>query len=343
MKPRVRIVGSLNIDYTTITNRFPGPGETVVGNSLSISAGGKGANQAVACGRAAHVDPYRQNVNVDFISSVGADDSRLGTLIKPVLAEAKIDGDEIIEVDGSQTGTATIIVDAGHGGENRIVIVPGANHDGMKNKDTVLERAFRDPLPDIMVLQGEIPPDTTFALLDAVPQHAKQARRPIQVVFNPAPVFAGGIPTNFLQQVGHLIVNETEMAQLVNDAGEKYAAAASEEEKRTALLQATQVIHGWSIPTVIITRGAQGIFGSTQEKSFTLPAAPVVPEVVDTTAAGDTFVGYYAVELARGLLGDAADAGNVEQACSRAISASARCVAKAGGMASIPWGYEVET
>jgi ribokinase len=342
MLPHIRIIGSLNIDYTTTTPRFPGPGETITAESLSINAGGKGANQAVACGRASYTSKTEHDVQVEMVGAVGSNDPQYKALLKPILEKTGIDCTGVQEVEGSQTGTATIIVDKASGGENRIFVVPGANHDGMQDLDEVLERALKEPLPEVFVLQGEIPRNTTLALLQAIPEAAKTTGKIVKIVFNPAPVYREGIPTDCLKGVTHLIVNETEMGQLAVEAGKRYDAAETEEEKRDALNIAASIFHRMLVRNVVVTRGAEGLFCSTPDGSFHLDAVKVT-KVADTTAAGDTFVGYYAAELARQRESSKTLAmkETLREACRQATIAAAKCVARQGAIESIPWGYEI--
>jgi ribokinase len=342
MQPHIRVIGSLNIDYTTTTQDFPGPGETVTAKALSINAGGKGANQAVACGRASHTSQTDHDVQVEMVGAVGAQDPQYTALLRPVLERTAVDCCGIREIEGSQTGTATIIVDEAHGGENRILVVSGANHQGMKDVEEVLQRSLKAPMPEVFVLQGEIPQETTFALLRAIPEAAEKAGKMVEIIFNPAPVYRDGIPFDCLACVTHLIVNETEMGQLAIDAGIRYAAADTEEQKRAALSVAAGTFHQWHVRTIVVTRGAEGVFCSTPQGSFHLEAARVT-KVTDTTAAGDTFVGYYAVELARQKGGSQETVmfENLKEACRRATRAAAKCVTRKGAIESIPWGYEI--
>lgn len=342
MAPCIRVIGSLNIDYTTTTSRFPGPGETLTANSLAISPGGKGANQAVACGRASFTSKEHHDVQVEMVGAVGANDPQYSALVKPVLEETGIVSSGIREVKDAQTGTATIIVDEGSGGENRILVVPGANYDGMKDPKEVLKRALREPMPDVFVLQGEIPQETTFAILKAIPEAAKEAQKTVEVVFNPAPVYPDGIPEDCMKCVTHLIINETEMGQLATEAGDKYAAAETEGEKKAGLNAAATDFHERSVRNVVVTRGAEGLFCSTPGSSFHLAAAKV-NKVMDTTAAGDTFVGYYAVEIARQKHSSKGMATKeiLNEACRQATLAAAKCVERKGAIESIPWAYEI--
>jgi ribokinase len=342
MQPHIRVIGSLNIDYTTTTQLFPGPGETVTAKALAINAGGKGANQAVACGRASYTSKTDHDVQVEMVGAVGAKDPQYTALLKPVLEETGIACRGIREIEGSQTGTATIIVDEASGGENRILVVPGANHEGMKDMEDVLQRSLKEPVPEVFVLQGEIPKETTFALLKAIPEAARKAGKTVEVIFNPAPVYREGIPVDCLACVTHLIVNETEMGQLAVDAGSRYAAADTEEEKRAALSVAAGIFHQRHVRNLVVTRGADGVFCSTRDGSFHLEAVKVT-KVTDTTAAGDTFVGYYAVQLARQKREskEMATKEILEKACRWATWAAAKCVIREGAIESIPWGYEI--
>ena len=342
MQPHIRVIGSLNIDYTTTTLVFPGPGETVTAKALSINAGGKGANQAVACGRASYTSQTDHDVQVEMVGAVGVQDPQYTALLKPVLERTGIDCRGIREMEGTQMGTATIIVDEASGGENRILVVPGANHEGMNDVEEVLQRSLKEPMPEVFVLQGEIPQETTFALLKAIPEAAKKAGKMVEVIFNPAPVYRNGIPVDCLVCVTHLIVNETEMGQLAVDAGRRYASADTEEQKRAALSVAAGIFHQWHVRTIVITRGADGVFCSTPQGSFHLEAVKV-PKITDTTAAGDTFVGYYAVELARQKEEgkEMATQETLKGACRRATRAAAKCVTRKGAIESIPWGYEI--
>jgi ribokinase len=343
MQPHIRVIGSLNIDYTTTTQHFPGPGETVTAKGLSVNAGGKGANQAVACGRASYTSQTEHDVQVEMVGAVGAHDPQYTALLKPVLERTGIDCCGIREMEGCQTGTATIIVDEASGGENRILVVPGANHEGMKDVEEALQRSLKEPMPEVFVLQGEIPQETTFALLKAIPEAAEKAGKMVEVIFNPAPVYHDGIPVDCLACVTHLIVNETEMGQLAVDAGSRYAAADTEDQKRAALSVAAGVFHQRHVRTIVVTRGADGVFCSTPQGSFHLEAVKVA-KVTDTTAAGDTFVGYYAVEFARQKRAskEMATLETLKEACRRATQAAAKCVTKEGAIESIPWGYEID-
>jgi ribokinase len=357
-KPLIRIVGSINIDFTTVTPRFPAPGETLIATSLSVNAGGKGANQAVGCGRASFASPGKQDVRVEMIGAVGKGDPYYKTLIEPTLKDAGVSCDGIAETEG-QTGTATIIVDDGSDGENRILFVPGANYDGMQQKQEIIDRTFASPQPEVIVMQGEIPQETVFAILDY--SKSNSSAHNTQVVFNPAPVFDRGIPMKHLSQVDVLIMNETELVQVVKgiEAQEPqpgraayWARSLSEglHLDRQNLDEISKLFHEAKVDTIIVTLGARGVYYSGEwSESGLVPGIKVQP-VVDTTAAGDTFVGHFVTAFARwtgassgAIPHDSAKKSlpfSIEEAIKVANAAAAKCVQRRGATQSIPWGYE---
>ena len=351
-QPLIRVVGSINVDFTTVTPRFPIPGETLIATSLSVNAGGKGANQAVACGRASFASQDKQDVRVEMIGAVGKGDPYYKTLVEPTLKDAGVSCDGITETE-SQTGTATIIVDDGSDGENRILIVPGANHDGMRRTEDIVDRAFASPQPEVIVMQGEIPKETVVSILDHSKSNSRA--RKTKIVFNPAPVFEGGIPRSQLSQVDVLIMNETELVQVLKGIPGKAAdwaesLAGGFTLDRQTLDQIAKLFHEAKVFTAIVTLGARGVFYSRHGSGSGLVAGIKVQQVVDTTAAGDTFVGHFVTAFARWMGGssgaalpDTADIPRpfpIEEAIKTANAAAAKCVQRRGAMQSIPWGYE---
>ena len=341
MPPRIQVIGSLNIDFTTVTPKFPEPGETLTATSLTVNAGGKGANQAVACGRASFRSENVHDVEVEMIGAVGANDPHYTSLLKPTLEKSGVDCAGVAEIEGSQTGTATIIVDAGSGGENRILVVPGANHDGMGNASEILQRALsKGKTPDVVVMQGEIPKKTVFELIAQL--HARTA-----IIFNPAPVFEDGIPRELLGKIKVIIVNETEIMNVMLTSSLNMGNLIPEFMKNSGLVSPildkfADNLHMGGLEIVVITLGSRGAFYSTGYGKGRHVQPSNVEEVVDTTAAGDTFVGYFSVSLARHLrwTGGNLDGFDAGSAINRANEQSAKCVQRAGAMQSIPWGYE---
>ena len=190
------LVGSLNMDLVSRTSRVPEAGETLISQSFDTGCGGKGANQAVACARLSRSQDNLSNrsVKVKMIGAVG-NDSFGGDLLKS-LQENGVDANGVLVRKAEKSGVAVIIVED-QSGENRILISPGANFS-LKPADFVELPA---PLPDMIVLQLEIPLDTTLQVLKIAQKHE------IEVLLNPAP--AQELPNEAYQAITQLIVNES--------------------------------------------------------------------------------------------------------------------------------------
>ncbi|CAI7661955.1 unnamed protein product [Penicillium palitans] len=335
-KPQITIIGSLNIDFVTATPRCPGPGETLTATSLTVSAGGKGGNQAVACGRSSFTSQTTQDVSVNMIGAVGAEDPYYATLLQPALEKSGVDTKSIEQSTVAQTGSASIIVEEAIGGENRILVVPGANHAGLLSDVGNILAALKSypSTPDIIVLQG---------LLEYFNDGSAGDRA--KVVFNPAPVFPEGIPLSALRGTAVLIMNETEVVQMARSIeGLPIGDVVEGDELRPEEL-APRFHERADVEIVLITLGAKGVYFSTKSGRSGIVAGVKVAKVVDTTAAGDTFVGYFATAVARFLAtGQSIGAFDeeIEGAVSKANSAAAMCVQTRGAMQSIPFAYDME-
>ncbi|KAK2794583.1 hypothetical protein FQN52_008164 [Onygenales sp. PD_12] len=371
MPTSIRIIGSLNVDMVTVTPRFPGPGETITATSFTTSAGGKGANQAVACGRLSRPKPSPSTANapidpsalqIEILGAVGQLDAHFPTLLQPLLHISGVRADRIRQIPDEHTGVAVITVDSSAGGENRILFSPGANYSGMRCTEEVLGMSLAVPMPDVLVLQAEIPVETVVGILRGVRgwEEKEGAKGGVEVVFNPAPAPEGGLPADVYKAVDHLIMNETEceiMApkELERVAGEESAATSVARRDKIA-----RYFHSLGVRHVLVTLGAKGVWysasdvsGVEAERCTGEVPADKVEKVVDTTAAGDTFVGGYSVQIARWRdKRRAAGRGEMEitvderkafmdQAVRWATRASARCVEREGAMASIPWEDEI--
>lgn len=380
MAPLVRVIGSLNVDMVSVTPRFPDAGETITASSYFMSAGGKGANQAVASGRASRsqATPGKSAMNVEMVGAVGGLDGHFDALLKPTLEKSGVDTSRVQIVAKGYTGVAVIIVDSGAGGENRILFSPGANYEGMQAKQAdVLGLGLTPPMPDVIVMQGEIPVDTTIGIMREMSafkaRNRAAGKRGIEagpdVVFNPAPAPPGGLPEDVYAAVDHFIMNETE-ADLMTPPGDQLRRTVPDADGLEKNEKVARYFHLLGVSYVIITLGSQGSWysatdagtcpesgnGSNRRFTNTIPADKV-SQVLDTTAAGDTFVGAYAVEVAqwresRRAAGQAAqdvtDAEKpiryqkiTEQAMKQATRAAARCVERQGAMDSIPWRDEL--
>lgn len=272
----VLVVGSINIDAGVRVERFPEPGETVFGRSMGQSLGGKGANQALAAAR--------HGARVRFIGAVGRDDH--GDRAMGILSAAGVDIGGISVLPDKPTGTAAIAV--GPTGENTIIVASGANAEIV-----VTAQILGLSSGDVVLAQGEVPP----AAIGAAAHAASPAGA--RFVLNLAPVVA--LPSEVLAIADPLVVNEHEAAEL--------GIATIDGDWATAASDAVGVL----ARSVVITLGAAGAVYADADGSGHIAAVPTT--VVDTTGAGDAFVGALAAVLAGGLsLADAVNTGVIEAA-----------------------------
>jgi len=310
--PQIVVIGSLNTDLITRTTRIPAAGETLISQS-----GGKGANQAVACARLSRKSKSVQsgNVAVRMVGAVGSD--TFGHDLVSDLNGNGIDTTGVTARDEERSGVAVIIVDE-QTGENRILMSPNANYS-LRPSDF---QRLSTPLPDLIVLQLEIPLDTTLQILKVAKEKG------VEVLLNPAP--AQNLPKEAWEAVTHLIVNESEASVITNIMEDKPSWLKWGEH--------TERIVALGVRHVTITLGAEGVvYMDTRLRKFWLYRANQV-KVVDTTAAGDTFVGAYAVAIIR----QKGHKGNVAAAVKWANVAAAKTVERKGAQAAIPWLDEVE-
>lgn len=288
------VIGSLNMDLVMRTPRIPNAGETLSGHGFATLPGGKGANQAVACARLGG--------QVAMIGRVGVD--AFGRALRDALAADGIAVERVEDTAEAATGVAMILVE--DIGENRIVLAPGANGrllgDDIERSRALIEGAA------LLVLQLEVPLDTVCAAIAI----ARQAGVP--VLLNPAP--ASALPDALYSSIDLLVPNETEATLLT---GITVRDPASAEEAARSLLAR-------GVRSVLITLGAQGVLIADADGCRQLSARVV--QAVDSTAAGDTFVGGLAVGLTEGL--------SLDKAAALGQAASAICVTRAGAQPSIP-------
>lgn len=316
-KPTITVIGSLNTDLITRTTRIPSAGETLLSQSFDTGSGGKGANQAVACARLSrNKDSPSSEVSVRMIGAVG--DDTFGQDLLSGLQNNGIYTYGIAVKKGEKSGVAVIIVEE-ETGENRILMSPNANFSLRPEQFTNLPA----PVPDLIVLQLEIPLDTTLQILKVAKEKG------VEVLLNPAP--AQELPRGAWEAVTHLIVNESEAAIITNttDPHVSWREWGEHIERIVAL----------GVPHVTITLGREGVvyLDTRLRKRWEFPAKKV--NVVDTTAAGDTFVGAYAV----GLMKQKGGEGNVPRVIKWANDAAAKTVERRGAQGAIPWVDEVES
>ncbi len=266
-RPRIAVVGSANIDLTTFTDRFPKPGETIFGQKFDLGFGGKGANQAVAaryCG-----------ADVFMVARVGND------LFGPVTIEnfkkMGIDAAQVKQVEGLSSGVAPIFVEPN--GQNRILVVKGAN-DAMKPAD-VDTAAETLRTCDCIILQFEIPLETVYYTVAFARKHK------IRCIVNPAP--AQAVDLSALAGLDYFVPNESE-AETITGVGVKNV----EDARRCA-----EKLMAGGIQRIIVTLGANGSLLAGKGVSEHVP--PFSVKSIDSTGAGDAFIGSFAVFLAEGL------------------------------------------
>lgn len=289
MPGHIVVVGSINMDLVVRSPRIPQPGETILGHDFRTFPGGKGANQAVAAARAGG--------QVKMIGRVGADafgDSLLATLQKD-----GIDTRWVLPTSGIASGVALITVNAE--GQNNIVVVPGANGQLTPEDVRAAGSAFEGAA--VVVLQLEIP-------LETVVEAVEQARLyHAQVILNPAP--ARPLPADLINRVDYLIPNESELALLTG---------------LETIETGANRLKSMGVQGLIVTLGSRGAL--VLDRGEWVRLLPHSVSVVDTTAAGDAFVGGLAAALTEGK--------PTLEAVAWGNAAGALAVTQAGAQPSLP-------
>lgn len=386
--PTITVLGSLNIDLVSYVSHHPLPGETMTSNRFSVSPGGKGANQAVACaklsrprssasnttGTGTGTDRHaasQETAHVRMVGAVGdasAGDG-YGDLLVTNLRSQGVDTSGVVRPAGQKTGIAIIVVDEPTG-QNRIILSPEANHflqpghfDDISSSSpsspssssssivVSLSKELSTPRPDLLIMQLEIPVPTVLRALRAARDGG------VPVLLNPAP--AVPLPAEAYVGLAHLVVNETEAAILGG-------ASEADLETEAGLEAVARKFLARGVRNVVVTLGGRGVYymsssssssgsgsgsdvgdsggkGSGEEvvvvKKGLVPAEKA--KVVDTTAAGDTFVGVYALEAVLAAASSSGATFDVEAAVRKANRASAKTVERRGAQDSIPWRDEL--
>ena len=292
--PPIVVLGSLNLDLVLRIARMPDAGETLASDDSATFCGGKGANQAVACAR--------MGANVSMIGRIGDDPA--GLALRAALVEEGVIVDGIGAISGTASGTAVILLTPD--GQNRILIAAGAN--ALLVPGDIRDYASTIGSTNLLVCQLETPLETVEAAA------ALAAARGIPVLLNPAP--ARALPDALLGHVTYLVPNETEAAMLT---GIDVRDAASAE-------RAAQILLAHGVRVVVITLGAAGVLIAEKGNVRTMAALPTT--VVDTTAAGDSFIGGFATGIAEGL--------SVDDAARLGLRVARVCVSRPGAQASLP-------
>ena len=300
-KPRILVIGSINMDVVLRAEKFPAPGETVVGTDLSLIPGGKGANQAVALSRL--------GASASLLGCVGKDP--WGEELIEKLEENGVDTVNVTADESLPTGNATIIVDSE--GENRIVLIAGAN-DALRPGlvDAALDA---ESSCDAILLQLEIPLRTVYHAIST------GAARGIPVILDAGPPRA--VPLEKLRGVTVLSPNESETEALTGIRPGDLDSAG----KAAALLEESTGAN-----EVVLKLGERGALFKDNGRYELVEAHQV--EVVDTTAAGDSFTAALALEHSRGA--------GIAKAVRRALAAGALAVTRLGAQPSLPTAEEVD-
>ncbi len=301
MPGKVVVIGSMNMDFFVHVDRLPQPGETLLGSSFEMLPGGKGANQAYAVAQLGGT--------ATMIGCVGQDlfGHRLITNLRSVGVETS----GILETSASPTGVAFIAVE--RSGQNQIVVAPGANEN--LDPDHIM-RALSEIRPDYVLLQLEIPLHIVECAINA------GRSQNVFLVLDPAP--AKPINPALFAQIDILTPNESEALGLLGREGNRIPLEDASEVAKALLKMGPR--------QVILKLGENGAWYGDGIRSQHFPAKPA--QVIDVTAAGDTFNGALSVALSEGR--------SMDQAIHFANKAASLSVAKVGAQASIPSRKEVD-
>ncbi len=301
MENKVVVLGSLNVDTTFHITQMPEPGETIKAKSKTTSAGGKGANQAVAAARS--------GADVSFIGQVGDDGN--GEFMVNELKENNIHTDKVKITETVGTGSAVILLD--EKGQNSIMVYGGSNQsmtaDDLSDCEDLIASA------DILISQFEISQAVILAAFKMAKKHG------VMTILNPAP--AERLIDELSNYVDLIVPNETESAKLTGIPVKNRESMDLNAEKFKA----------FGIQNLIITAGHHGAYFNTPEKNGFVPAFKV--HAVDTTAAGDTFIGALSFQLN-------SDLSNIEDALVYAQKASSLTVQRMGALPSIPTADQIQ-
>ena len=299
---KILVIGSLNIDMVMKVDHMPTVGETILCDGMKLVAGGKGANQACAAGRL--------GTDVTMLGAIGNDSH--GEMQRDSLRQSGVDVSGLITKERVSTGMAFITVNKE--GNNSIVVVQGANAQ-FTPEDI---EAHRDLLEEceIVILQLEIPMDTVLYAVKLARTLGKT------VILDPAPV-PEHFPEELYQYVDIIKPNESELSRLTGIA-----------DAQNHLEEAVQIVKDHGVKNVLVTLGGDGVYLDTENESpVHIPAKKV--EVVDTTAAGDSFTAALAAMLLEGK--------TLKEAAEFANQVSAIVVTREGAQDSIPTLQEVLT
>lgn len=330
---KVVVVGSINQDLTTYSQSLPAPGETLLGTDFVTSAGGKGANQAVA---AASIGVVRKENGVHMIGRVGKDDMGRG-LLKGLRSRGVSNDEEKSMVSGEHTGVASINVSSS--GQNTIIVASGANFSLKPEEvDSSLSKLLQNAQRDVVLVQLEIDPATALQALKTA------TSKSALTILNPAPAPKGWTLTqDWYSNIDILVPNESELASLCGASVDEVTGEGEEAMARALLENGVRT-------AVIVTLGERGAMIVRRKSDSGEQTSPNVNDddsshetimisepadlphaalpVVDAVGAGDAFCGALAAYLSRGV--------DLEQASSMACGVASMSVRKRGAQESYP-------
>lgn len=301
MMTKISVLGSINLDTTLHINHIPLPGETLHVSEKSSAAGGKGANQAVAA--------QRSGGQVSFIGAVGADDG--GKFMLDTMKKEGINLDQVKTLSDADTGAATILLD--EKGQNSILVDAGAN--AKVDPTQIKEAAETIKQSDYIIAQFETPIDSTVAAFKIAKENG------VVTILNPAP--ATKVSDELLSVTDIIAPNETESASITG----------IEVDNKDNMLKTAEYFKNKGVKMTLITLGERGVFYCDGNQHGLVPAHTV--KAVDTTGAGDTFIGAMSAILTP-------DLSNIDAAIDYGQKASSITVQRLGAMPSIPTKAEVE-
>lgn len=297
---KILVIGSLNMDFSIRTERMPKPGETIIGKEFLTSPGGKGANQAYAIGKLGG--------NVAMIGAVGNDEQ--GNKLKENLKSVEVDVTPIETINNQKTGCAFVTVD--ENGENSIVVIPGTNN--LVTKKIIDKNIDLIKESDIIVMQLEIPIEVVKYAINIAKENGKI------VILDPAPAVSGVLDDVF-DKIDFAKPNETELSILTG----------MPTNNMEEIILAARKLNKNGLKNVIVTLGSKGALLVNKEEA-TLFEVPQV-KIVDTTAAGDSFLATFAISILEG--------NSIHESIKMANKVANIVVTRKGAQSSIPTKKEI--
>lgn len=339
----ITIIGSLNYDFVTFTSRVPEAGETIQGESFEQHIGGKGLNEAIAASRLLDRSDKKNEQSGDkpdrevrMWGKVGND--MFGDKMLKFLQDSKVNVELVEKLDGISSGSATILVETSQQGENRIVIIPGANGH-LKPDHLEFTKAFENSKEnDFVIIQNEFP----FPL-ESINWIATN-KPELKIAYNPSPFKEELLNAEILNKLSYLIVNEGEAIDLINSVASKdggnddFASHLDQLSKIKAEFSKVSIKYAEKLisiirkilphPELIITLGSKGCFYTENISNIFYQPSCKVNNVIDTTGAGDTFLGGVVSQLHNG--------NSMKDSIKFATVASSLVVQQKGAAESVP-------